>query len=172
MAHDITIRHSIEADIDRILAVYDSAKRYMRATGNHEQWTGGYPSAEVILADIRAGHHYTATTPDGRIAMVFSFITGDDPTYSRIDGPGWLNDEPYGTIHRIASTGIAGGMLRRCVDFGFGIVRNIRIDTHACNRPMLAAIGALGFTLCGVIHLADGSPRTAFQATAPQPPLP
>ncbi len=34
----------------------------------------------------------------------FAFILGEDPTYQQIDGA-WLNDQPYGTIHRIAGNG-------------------------------------------------------------------
>lgn len=163
---EITIRRSEAEDLDEIMPVYEAAKRFMRSRGNMTQWTGGYPSREVILRDINAGNHYVGLTADGKIAMVFTFIIGPDPTYTVIEGGEWLNNEPYGTIHRIASSGLVSGMLRGCVDFCFGVVDNIRIDTHADNLPMLSAIKRLGFTECGVIHIADGSPRTAFHKNA------
>ena len=36
------------------------------------------------------------------------------------------------------------------------------IDTHKDNRPMQAAIRKFGFQECGVIYVADGSSRLAF----------
>lgn len=158
----MTIRKSEKSDLEHIMRIYESAKNFMRSRGNPHQWINGYPSADVILHDIESGNHYVGTDSNGEIIMVFTFILGDDPTYSEIDGDGWLNDEPYGTIHRIASSGRYDGMLRRCVDFCFGLTDNIRIDTHADNIPMLSAIERLGFTRCGIIRIADGSLRTAF----------
>lgn len=35
----------------------------------------------------------------------FCFIVGEDPTYAVIDNGKWLNDAPYGVIHRMASNG-------------------------------------------------------------------
>jgi hypothetical protein len=32
-------------------------------------------------------------------------MIGKDPTYAVIENGNWLNDEPYGVIHRIASNG-------------------------------------------------------------------
>ena len=163
------------------MPVYEEAKSYMRKEGNMTQWTGGYPSEEVILKDIAEGNHYIiekdgaessietdgsgyieGADGKGELVGVFTFIIGDDPTYKVIDGA-WPNENPYGTIHRIASTGKERGLLRKCVDFCFGLIPEIRIDTHSDNRTMLAAIESLGFQKCGIIRLADGSPRTAFQ---------
>lgn len=158
----ISIRKSRVEDLERIMPVYEGAKRYMRNEGNMSQWTGGYPSEEVILRDIAAGNHYIAERENGEVLAVFTFIIGEDPTYRVIEGK-WLDDAPYGTIHRIASTGAVSGMLGKCVDFCFSLIPNIRIDTHADNRSMLAGVTWLGFERCGIIYLADGSPRVAFQ---------
>ncbi|MDE6023803.1 MAG: GNAT family N-acetyltransferase [Muribaculaceae bacterium] len=157
------IRLSTAADIDRIMDVYESAKKFMRSHGNMNQWTGGYPSREVILTDIAHGSHYIGLDDDGDILMVFSFILGEDPTYKVIEGGSWLNDKPYGTIHRIASTGFRGGMLKECVRYCSVFADNIRVDTHADNSDMQRAIKHAGFHYCGIIYLADGSPRIAFQ---------
>ena len=40
--------------------------------------------------------------------------------------------------------------------------RDLRIDTHKDNRPMQAVIRKFGFQECGVIYVADGSSRLAF----------
>ena len=95
--------------------------------------------------------------------MVFSFILGEDPTYKVIENGQWLNDKPYGTIHRIASNGIRRRMLKACVDYCKEIIDNIRIDTHADNSPMQNALHRLKFSLCGIIYTSDGSHRLAFQ---------
>ncbi len=158
-----SIRRSTPMDIDRIMEVYDVAKRYMRQCGNFGQWTDGYPDKNIILTDIARKNHYLAEDEEGEILMVFTFIIGTDPTYKVIESGAWLNDRPYGTIHRIASNGTQGGMLKACVRYCANMIDNIRIDTHADNSPMQRALHHLNFSLCGVIHLADGSPRLAFQ---------
>lgn len=150
-------------DIGRIMPVYESAKRFMRKTGNSRQWINGYPSVDVIRRDIENGNHYIAETLDGTIAFVFTFIIGADPTYSVIEDGEWLNDNRYGTIHRIASSGIASGSLKKAVDYCLTKIDNIRIDTHADNAPMLNGLQRLGFKRCGRIYTEDGSPRVAFQ---------
>lgn len=159
--NELTIRLCAPADVGTVTAIYDSARRYMRAAGNLKQWADGYPARADVEADLRAGNLYVGELA-GEIVMVFAFIVGEDPTYAVIEDGAWLNDAPYGTIHRIASAGRRGGMLAACVEFCLRRVDNLRIDTHADNRPMLAAIARSGFERCGIIHCRDGSPRLAF----------
>ena len=163
MINDVMSRRSSSKDIERIMNVYESAKAFMRSKGNLTQWTGGYPDRETILSDITHQNHYIAEDQEGNILMVFTFIIGKDTTYSVIENGQWLNDKPYGTIHRIASSGLARGMLQMCVRHCITMIDNIRIDTHAENSPMLHALNSLGFKCCGVIYTKDGSPRLAFQ---------
>ncbi len=151
------------ADVDAIMMVYDSAKVFMRSHGNMSQWINGYPSRTLIEADIRNGNSYVGTDDHGGILMTFAFIIGQDPTYRIIDNGCWLNDNPYGTVHRLASDGTCSGMLRKCIDFCFTKIDNIRVDTHADNATMLRGLNQLGFIRCGTIYCADGSPRIAFQ---------
>lgn len=161
----ITIRRSTQADLPGIMIVYEKAKVYMRSKGNHEQWINGYPSEAVILNDMSAGNHYIGTDADGNVAFVFTFIIGEDPTYSIIEDGSWPDDKPYGTIHRIASNGLYHDVLGMSLKYCFKLIDTIRIDTHASNSPMLDALIRHGFKLCGIIHIADGSARTAFQKT-------
>ena len=160
----LTIRKGTEADVGAILAVYEASRRYMRSTGNLTQWSDGYPARGDVLADIAAGNSYVGET-DGEIVMAFAFILGDDPTYRIIEDGAWLNDRPYGTIHRLGSNGRRSGILAACVDFCFGQTDNLRLDTHRDNSPMLKAVERLGFIRCGIIYCRDGSPRIAFQKT-------
>lgn len=159
----IAIYHSKSDELGDIMPIYDSAKQFMRNNGNLTQWTGGYPSSEVIRRDIENGNHYIGRNENGEIAVVFSFIIGEDPTYSLIDDGQWLNDELYGTIHRIASSGVQPDTMNHVLRYCFEKVGNIRIDTHVDNAPMRAALARHGFSHCGKIYIGDGSPRMAFQ---------
>lgn len=160
----IVFRKATMADVPAVTRLYDGARRFMRRSSNLSQWTGGYPSEADVRADIAAGHLYVAESA-GRVAGVFALIIGPDPTYAHIEGGSWLNDEPYGTIHRLASDGTVGRLTDRIIDYCLGKIANLRIDTHADNAPMLRAIGRNGFTFCGIIRVADGSPRRAYHLT-------
>lgn len=167
----ITIRKTELTDIDAALAVYALAKQYMRRCGNLHQWTGEYPGRGDVARDIAAGNSYVGIDADGRVRFVFAFILGEDSTYNYIEGGQWLSDAPYGTIHRIASDGSTSRVVEAACRFCSRICPNIRIDTHADNQPMQTALLRCGFTRCGVIYLADGAPRVAFQKLWQRPRL-
>ena len=98
------IRKAEYTDIRRALDIYDSARRFMRSRGNAVQWVNGYPSEELLRADVAAGQLYVMEDAGG-VYAVFAFIIGDDPTYQVVDGA-WLDDgTPYGTLHRLGSDG-------------------------------------------------------------------
>lgn len=149
-------------DIPRIMEICDLSRRFMRRNGNLTQWINGYPSEEVISRDIASGNSFVGIDDDGEIIVTFAFIIGNDPTYDIIDDGEWLNDAPYGTIHRMASCGRRGGMLEAVVGFCMTMTDNLRLDTHLDNLPMLTAARRLGFQRCGVIICQDGTPREAF----------
>ena len=156
------IRQATTDDIDEIMRIYDAGRAFMRAHGNESQWVDGYPSRELVEDDIAQGASYVVEGDDGGVHAVFAFFLGDDPTYAVIEDGAWLNDEPYGAIHRIASDGVLRGTLAAAVAFGRERVRNLRIDTHADNIPMQNAVQKAGFVRCGIIYCVDGTPRVAF----------
>lgn len=158
----LTFRKATIHDLPRIMEICDEARRFMRSTGNLTQWVNGYPSEQVILSDIEAGNSYVGINDSGVIEVTFAFILGDDPTYKEISGGAWLNNNPYGTIHRMASAGLRNGMLDRVTRFCLTLTDNIRLDTHLDNKPMLRAASRLGYRRCGVITCQDGTPREAF----------
>lgn len=158
----LTLRRAEAGDIDGMMVVYDAAREIMRKNGNLTQWVNGYPSRETVAADIAAGVSHVAVDASGRIVMAFAFIIGEDPTYAVIEDGAWLNDRPYGTIHRMGSDGSYSGMLRMCVGYCLGHVDNLRLDTHADNTIMQRAAERLGFVRCGVIYCQDGTPREAY----------
>ena len=157
----MNIRKAEERDISRITEIYAHARAFMAENGNATQWSGGYPGEDVIRADIAAGTLHVCER-EGKVAAVFAFILGGDPCYAVIDGA-WHAARPYGTIHRLASSGTVRGVSRACFDFCTGLSDYVRVDTHADNHVMQRCILREGFSYCGVIHVADGTPRVAFE---------
>lgn len=158
----IEIRKTTTSDLDRVMEIYGFARRFMAENGNPKQWGDGYPVRSLIEQDIERGESYVMVDDSG-IHGVFMFMQRVEPTYATLEGGEWLDDEPYGTIHRIATDGTVKRMFDRCVEFCLGITKNLRVDTHDDNFPMQKAIARNGFTYCGRIYmLHDGTPRIAF----------
>lgn len=155
------IRNIEKEDLDVVLDIYEHARKCMRATGNPNQWGLSWPPKELIISDIENKTGYVIISND-KIIGVFAYITGIDPTYEIIDGA-WLNDAPYGTIHRIASLNVEKGILEETVKFGLSKGVDVRIDTHKDNAIMRHLLEKLGFIYTGVIKTHDGSDRLAFQ---------
>lgn len=156
------IRLARTEDIPDILRAVDAARRFMRAHGNKAQWTDGYPDAAQFALDIAKAQCYVCTQ-NGALHGAFVLAQGRDPTYAYIENGQWLNDLPYGALHRVASDGCLHGVLARAVAFSLDIVKNLRADTHADNTVMRRALEKQGFVHCGTIYLPDGAPRMAYQ---------
>ena len=160
------IRPAKPEDMDRIMEICDAARSFMRKNGNHTQWINGYPSRQQMAQDRQNGNSYVWAEIDSRgneiLRGVFTFILGEDPTYTVIEGGTWRNAEPYGTIHRMGSDGTRSGFFRQALQFCLEQTDNIRIDTHADNLVMQHLAEREGFIRCGTIYVADGSPRIAY----------
>ena len=155
------IRAAAVHDLPRVMAIYDAARRYMRANGNTVQWVNGYPSETLLRQDIGAGHLYVMEDADG-VYAVFAFIPGDDPTYAYIEG-GWREDSAYGTLHRLGSDGTRRGVFAEAAAWAARQCPHLRADTHAANLTMRHCMERAGFVYCGVIYVADGTPRVAYE---------
>ena len=156
------IRKATEQDIPAALALFSAAKSIMRSDGNPTQWAGNYPNEEIVRSDISKGGAYIIER-DGVPEGYFTMLPSPEPTYSSIDGE-WIDDtSPYLVIHRIASTPGSHGIFRKIIEYAGSRSANIRIDTHRDNNIMRHVIGKAGFSYCGIILLADGSERLAFQ---------
>ena len=149
----------------RVMEMYAIARDFMNRTGNTSQWGTGYPSEEFIREEIEAGHSFVCENEEGEPVGTFCFIIGEDPTYTEIQGGAWLNHEEYGTVHRVAASGKEKGVAEACFRWCFSRHPNIRVDTHRENRVMQHILGKLGFTYCGIIHVADRTERLAYQKT-------
>nr|WP_330399667.1 hypothetical protein [Mediterraneibacter gnavus] len=75
----------------------------------------------------------------------------------------WLNDAPYGVVHRIASDGTVKGAASFCLNWAFSQCQNLKIDTHQDNLVMQSLLAKLDFKKCGIILTEDGSSRIAYQ---------
>jgi len=156
------IRKTRPEDYADLIRIYHAARDFMAATGNPNQWGRTFPPDELVKEDIEKGVNY-AVEEDGRIVGVFALFYQPDPTYAVIEEGTWLNDEPYGVIHRIASDGTVHGLLPAVVAFAAEKTENIRIDTAHANLVMQHLLDKNGFTKCGIIHLENGAPRIAYQ---------
>lgn len=162
MSNEMTIRRSRISDIGRLHEIFAIARRFMVETGNPHQWAEDYPSEELLKKDIESGDNYVCISGK-RIVATFVLRESIDPTYNVIYDGAWLNDKPYATIHRIASSGEVKGVFSSALRFALQRYDSIRIDTHADNRVMQSAIAKAGFSYCGIIHCWNGSERLAYQ---------
>lgn len=156
------IRKSTPEDINEVMDCINTARQLMRESGNTVQWTNGYPSKGLMLESIEKGYNFLIIN-DNEVVATFDFIIGDDPNYSLIENGAWLNDEKYGVVHRLASNGKAKGVAQFCFEWCFQLFPNIRIDTHETNVAMQKVLERLGYQKCGIIYVADGTPRLAYQ---------
>lgn len=156
------IRKTKPEELELILKMYENARMFMASHGNPVQWGNTYPQPPLIEKDIQSGCSYVCED-HGRIIATFYFCQGPDDTYARIYCGEWLNEAPYGAVHRIASDGTVRGTAGFCLNWALQQCGNVKIDTHRDNRIMQHVLEKNGFTYCGLIYVEDGSERMAYQ---------
>lgn len=154
------IRNAMPEDLPRIEEIYAYARSFMAEHGNPNQWGKTNPPIAQLEKDVENSRLFVVEE-ETDIHGVFYFYIGEDPTYGVIEGGNWGSDAPYGTIHRIAGDG-SGGILKAAVEFCGKKIQHLRIDTHHDNIVMQKAVEKLGFVRRGIIYIADGSPRIAY----------
>lgn len=161
------IRKSAEQDLGRIMEIYESARRFMAAHGNPDQWgPTNWPPETLIRKDIAEGNSYVCINDAGKVTGTFFFVHGADiePTYRKITEGNWLDRSPYGVVHRIASDGSEKGTGAFCINWAYGRCGHLRIDTHNDNTVMQNLLRKLGFVHCGTIYVEeDDAPRRAYE---------
>lgn len=157
----MNIRKATQEDLSEILKIYEHARKFMALHGNPNQWGKTNPPVERVKQDI-AEQKCHLCIQDKEIAGVFYFAQEEDSTYQKINGA-WLSNRPYAVVHRIAVGANHSGVATYCLNWAYEQYHNIRIDTHEDNIPMQHLLKKLGFSYCGEITIADGSPRIAFQ---------
>ncbi len=158
------VRKAAAADFAQILQIYASARTFMAENGNGTQWVDHFPPAALIEEDIRKEQLYVVEA-SGCIHGVFAFLVGEDPAYAVIENGAWLSSAEYGTIHRLASDGKIHGVLESALAFCCGKIPHLRIDTHENNTAMRHLLEKNRFCRCGVIRIADGTARIAYERT-------
>ena len=163
------IRKTTMRDLARVMEIYAYARKFMAQHGNPNQWGPTcWPPEALIRKGIEAGSSYVCENDTGVILGTFFFVQGTDiePTYREITDGAWLDDSPYGVVHRIASDGSAKGVGAFCLNWAFEQCGHLRIDTHGDNTVMQNLVRKLGFVRCGTIYVEeDDDPRMAFEKT-------
>ena len=161
------IRHAGEQDVPRMMDIYSFARKYMAEHGNPNQWgPTNWPPEKLIHQDILEGNSYVCENDEGKVIGTFYFISGKDiePTYREITDGAWLDDSPYGVVHRIAGDGSEKGIGAFCINWAYEQCGHLRIDTHGDNKVMQNLVRKLGFVHCGTIYVQeDRNPRLAYE---------
>ena len=155
------VRKANEADFTAITNIYAHARNFMRETGNPTQWKSTYPTDDIILNDIKNGSLHILEDADG-MQGVFVLLPEGDPIYRNIEGK-WLNDEAHAAVHRVASAGKKKGIIAVCMRYVLSLFPNVKIDTHHDNKIMQHQLEKAGFLPCGIVTLANGEKRIAYQ---------
>lgn len=165
------IRKSTERDLSVLMAIFDEARGTIARLGIN-QWQDGYPSLDVVGEDVALGRSY-AIEAEGEVCGTFVLIDDGEPTYDHIESGHWLTGDEsrsYVAIHRVAvavknrGSGISAGLLEYAARYAAKLGRiSLRIDTHEGNVVMRRMLEKNGFSYCGVIYLANGDPRVAYE---------
>lgn len=155
------IRKSTIADFDGIKDILLCGKKFLKEIGS-PQWQDIEAIQEKAKKDIKDGFSYVVEKDDELVGTV-ALVEGIEPTYDRIYDGHWLNDDPYVTIHRVASNGKTSGIMNAVLKYAECRYDNIRIDTHEKNVVMRHILEKNGYTYCGQIIVADGTYRVAYQ---------
>lgn len=151
------------------MSIYAYARRFMAETGNPKQWGAtGWPPRQLIEEDIKRQKSYVCIQDD-KLAAVFFYDYGAqvDPCYAVIEDGEWLDDSPYGVVHRIAAAEGTKGAGSFCINWAFDQCGHLRMDTHADNVVMRNLLTKLGFQRRGIIHIVeDNDPRIAYEKCA------
>lgn len=156
------IRKTKPEELTLLLKMYETARIFMASHGNPTQWGTSYPQPSLVESDIASGCSYVCED-HGKVVGTFFYKQGSDDNYARIYCGDWINEAPYGVIHRIASDGTVKGTAGFCLDWALSQCSNLKIDTHRDNRVMQHVLDKNGFTYCGLIYNADGTERLAYQ---------
>ena len=155
------IRLAKQDDLKAIMAIFDYAVDYMATTGNPRQWSKRYPTQELIEEDIRKQQCYVCCDGDD-IHGVFVLSMEKEAEYDALEAGAWLNQAPYGTIHRLAGDGKVKGISKFAIDFCKQQTQNLRADTHQDNRIMQHLLEKNGFLPCGRLPAIGGGYRIAY----------
>jgi len=153
------IRRIQKRDIEKVMDIYKISRDFMAENGNPDQWGQHFPAKELIESDVEKDGY--VVVENNEVIGVF-VLSGSEEAYHSIEGE-WLNDEPYGTVHRMASGGGRAGIGQFILEWCLDKAGNIRIDTHENNTPMRKLLEKNGYTYCGKVVYEYHGERLGFQ---------
>lgn len=166
---NFTFRPARQEDIEPIMLIICQAQAYFAQQGI-PQWQNGYPDNGTIRADIAAKSSYVLQHK-AEIVATSALYFGKEPTYAAIYQGSWLSsDAHYATIHRMAvldaykGQSTAALLLKYIEELCAGNkAEAIRVDTHQKNMVMQGFLRKNDYIKRGIIYLADGAERVAFE---------
>ena len=168
---EIRITKTTKKDIDRVMVILGEARQSIGKLGI-DQWQYGYPTRDIIKDDTEKGFSYVVSSTDNEIVATFCLKEDEEPTYREIYDGAWINKGASFALHRIAicnnqrGKGIANQIiefiLNKCRECS---VASVKVDTHKGNIPMRKMLEKNGFIYCGIIYLATGEERVAYEKT-------
>ncbi len=163
----LRIKHAEKEDLNRMLQIYEHARRFMDSSGNPLQWgPTKWPPEDLLRKDTEEGNSYVCVDGEGKIVGTFYYVYGEDiePTYRKIEDGCWQDDSAYGVIHRIACDHSVSGIGKFCIEWAYERCGHLRIDTHGDNIVMRKVLEKLGFVHCGTTYVEeDDYPRLAYE---------
>lgn len=170
---DIEIRLAKENELEEVVDILKEAKRIFKDMDIPQWQTSDYPAYEDIEIDYKNDALYIIekdNTIIGTASILIRFDAHKYDEYDTIFEGEWLNDNPYVVVHRSAIRNIerGKGYMSKFFDKAKEVainngIKDIRVDTHEKNKPMLKAINKYGFVYCGKIIVLDKTERLAYQ---------
>lgn len=159
------IRRAAQNDLPRLMEIFSIARAFMKEKGNEGQWgPRKWPPQDLIEKDIQQGKSYIIAE-DGHIYGTFFMEIGEhaDPCYDEMIEGSWKYEGEYAVIHRIASSQEKKGIGEMAIAFAKSKAPHIRMDTHQDNVPMKNLLLKMGFEFRGIVMVAPGELRMAFE---------
>lgn len=143
-------------DINDIVNIYNLAVDHMYNENNTNQWQKNNDKFIPSITKYIEENNFYVVKENEEIIGFFAMIFGIDKSYNDIRSGKWANDDPYVTIHKIASKyyqkGIASFILNYVSETAKEkSIYNIRIDTHKDNISMNSFLLKNDFINCGII---------------------
>ena len=163
------VRPATKDDLGDVMTCVKRLKREYFEANNIPQWHGDYPAKSDFAADLEAKRLFVMYI--GECLVGFASVGfEDEPTYSEVEGGSWKENGDYAVVHRFGinpdwhgmgmGTALMGLADKLCEARG---VSAVRADTHEQNVGMIRLLEKCGFERRGIIHLANGDPRIAFE---------
>lgn len=155
-------------DVAAVTKIYDGARKIMKESGI-PQWQEGVPGRESFITDVQNGVAYVVED-EGRVVGTVQIIE-HEPYYDVITNGKWSTENAL-VAHRVAVS-------NECRKHGVGSMliaeaekiavqrgnQALRLDTHEKNFRMRGMLEKNGFKAVGIVYMADGSPRVAYEKT-------